>query len=112
MKTLFLSLTLWVIYTSALANTQLNIATEVTFNNDAVAVYQNSIVSGTSLQISSAGKYELLVKATETDSGKALLNVVLKANGETQTPTLLADYDKQVGFEVDGTSVYLVVSRS
>ena len=111
MKTLFLGLALWGIYTNALANTQFNIATEVTFNNDAVAVYQNSIISGTSLQISSAGKYQLSVKATETDSGKALLNVVLKANGETQTPTLLADYGKQVGFEIDGTRVYMVVSK-
>jgi len=112
MKILLLISTLLVFSQSAFAETQFSITTKVTHNSQKSDVYNNTVTPNSELKIISEDQYELLVAATETDNDNILIKIVLEANGEIQTPSLLARYGEEVGFEANGTRVFMVVSKT
>jgi len=92
--------------------TQFSITTTVTKNDQVNVVQSDSVVPGEQVTISDQDLYELSLTTVERDDGKILIKVVLKDNNQIQTPTLLAKFGENVGFEIDSTSVDIVVTKS
>lgn len=111
MKNLLIALSLLAFSSTVSAQTNFSVSTKVSQGPDVDDVHQMNSVSGGELTMASEGHYQLSMTVTETDDNKALIKVVFEADNETQTPTLLAEFGEEVGFDVHGTTVYTVITK-
>jgi len=98
--------------TSVMAEVNFTVQTSISQQGKPADVYENSLAAGSILDINAGNRYQLTMHVSEAHDDKALLDITLQSNGVVQTPKLLGEYGKAVGFEVDGTAVYFVVNKS